>query len=63
MVKIRETILLLTLWHTDQLSYVPHPWCHKAVLETQVAWGKKKIYIAHVVKRTLTFSMCAAANA
>lgn len=35
------SMLWLTLRHTDQLSYVPHPWCHKAVLETQVAWGEK----------------------
>lgn len=47
-----DTMLRLTLRHTDQLSHVPHPWCHKAVLETQVAWGKKNT--EHVVKDTLT---------
>lgn len=56
-----ETVLWLTLRHTDQLSYIPHPWCHKAVLETQVAWGKKNT--ENVAKDTLTCQrMCVAAS-
>lgn len=31
---------LLTLWHSDQLSHIPHPWGDEAVLETQVPCSK-----------------------
>lgn len=44
---LNAVLLLLTLWHSDQLCHVPHPWGDEAVLETQVPWTEKDVIMIH----------------